>query len=376
LAILAIYGSGMSSTNGYLLKLARMSLDDVRKAAKDAGVPNYKKVSRADIVDHLWKNPEDALLTGMFDSELSSVDQNEDQMSSNANDVVCSGLVAMIGQLKEEINGLRKEIKSGLVEKKELESLKEEVVALRTHVFSSPEIVGTTHKPTANSTTSTCAPSAGSMPYAQKLQSPAMHQHRPRRANEKLDDPRRFVLRPQASGESKGLSGAKKVERSVLHLGNIGMKCTANDVVSHCKEKGVTVTACTLFSAERAYGTLQARVTIDASNLPAAMGKGFWPKHVTVRAWGFGERIALRHIHPSVTATTVLDICAARGITATSCEVLPPRKSDGMSTALLWIAPKDVDKALSCDDWPDNVRAERGRRAVSGPQDPAAPLDQ
>lgn len=174
----------------------------------------------------------------------------------------------------------------------------------------------------------------------------------------KAASPRKFVLAhppPAPAAESKGLSGAKSIKRAVFHLSNLSMQTTAKQVVTHCEGKGVMVTACTLFEPRRKYGTLHARLTIDADKADVICAEDFWPPEIKVRAWRYDK--AVRIIAKRREGLDLHTILQQSNLSI-STSYFPKGDDPNSVIAQIWIPKEEYEKALSEGFWPDGVTAQ------------------
>lgn len=92
--------------------------------------------------------------------------------------------------------------------------------------------------------------------------------------------------------KSVGLVSAKPLKRAVFFIGGIDLTCNVQDLVSHCKGKNVSVTACNVFPSKRYYGTLAARLSaVDDEHAGLVLQPGFWPEGITARPWRFDNQV-------------------------------------------------------------------------------------
>lgn len=186
----------------------------------------------------------------------------------------------------------------------ELKALQEDVAAIKAATVSShgSAIIGQPHAPTRGDVRTTPPRThAQHVSYADRVSyaDPVAHQPVVTPQTENTHEQWSFVTRKRNSaaqrtqtreaGAKTGLQSAKRVRRSVFYVGGMDLQSTAEDVVNHCEEKGVSVTACRVFPSKRNFGTLAARLTIAEEGSATAQGDTFWPAGVSVRPWRFAE---------------------------------------------------------------------------------------
>ena len=81
---------------------------------------------------------------------------------------------------------------------------------------------------------------------------------------------------------SRGLRGAQKAPVEVFHLSGIDLDCTADDVLTYCREKGVLATACYLLPRRVRHSTLIAKLFASSADVQKPE---FWPAFVSCRPW-------------------------------------------------------------------------------------------
>ena len=69
----------------------------------------------------------------------------------------------------------------------------------------------------------------------------------------------------------------------VYHLSGIDLDCTVNDVIHHCKKKGILATACFMLK-RRALHTTQTAKLYVRDDLKI-LEDGFWPDFLKCRPW-------------------------------------------------------------------------------------------
>ena len=81
---------------------------------------------------------------------------------------------------------------------------------------------------------------------------------------------------------SRGLRGAQKAPVKVFHLSGIDLDCTADDVLTYCREKGVLATACYLLPRRVRHSTQIAKLFASSADVQKPE---FWPDFVSCRPW-------------------------------------------------------------------------------------------
>ena len=81
---------------------------------------------------------------------------------------------------------------------------------------------------------------------------------------------------------SRGLWGAQKAPVEVYHLSGIDLDCTADDVLTYCREKGVLATACYLLPRRVRHSTQIAKLFASSADVQKPE---FWPDFVSCRPW-------------------------------------------------------------------------------------------
>ena len=80
------------------------------------------------------------------------------------------------------------------------------------------------------------------------------------------------------------LYGSKRVTSRAFHLSGIGLDCTPEDVVLHCKQRRVAVTGC-VFIRTRLWGTHSAKLYVAENCTVDVVKDGFWPSLIRCRKW-------------------------------------------------------------------------------------------
>ena len=80
------------------------------------------------------------------------------------------------------------------------------------------------------------------------------------------------------------LKGVQRVFSKLFHLSGLSMDMTENNVIAHCRLKGVMVTGCYTIPTRR-WGTKSVKVFIDKAADKAVLAETFWPEFVRCRAW-------------------------------------------------------------------------------------------
>ena len=75
---------------------------------------------------------------------------------------------------------------------------------------------------------------------------------------------------------------SKSARRSMFHLSGIDLDCTADDVLTYCREKGVLATACYLLPRRVRHSTLIAKLFASSADVQKPE---FWPAFVSCRPW-------------------------------------------------------------------------------------------
>ena len=80
------------------------------------------------------------------------------------------------------------------------------------------------------------------------------------------------------------LRGAQRVSASPFHLAGISLESTAEDIVSYCRTRNVSVTGCYLVRS-RVWGTQSAKLFAATSSADKILDSNFWPEHMRCRKW-------------------------------------------------------------------------------------------
>ena len=101
---------------------------------------------------------------------------------------------------------------------------------------------------------------------------------------------------PSPEGTSRcQLRGSTHVPRSVFFLRGIAPKCSPTDIEKYCNEKKFRVSSCRFVRSNR-FGTHAARLSVSREDAEKAgiLEKSFWPDHIYIRPWSFGEAETLK----------------------------------------------------------------------------------
>ena len=80
------------------------------------------------------------------------------------------------------------------------------------------------------------------------------------------------------------LKGAKSVKCKAFHLAGISPDSAVEDVITHCRLKGVAATGCYPVRT-RAWGTQSMKLFVDAAAEASVLQEDFWPAHVRCTLW-------------------------------------------------------------------------------------------
>ncbi len=95
---------------------------------------------------------------------------------------------------------------------------------------------------------------------------------------------RRRHAKPLPAGLYSKLYGSGRIVTRPFHLSGIGLDCCSEDVIQHCKERGVTVTGC-LFIRTRIWGTQSAKLFVADKSVSEVISECFWPDFIKCRRW-------------------------------------------------------------------------------------------
>ena len=101
---------------------------------------------------------------------------------------------------------------------------------------------------------------------------------------------------PSPEGTSScQLRGSTHVPRSVFFLRGIAPECSPTDIEKYCNEKKIRVSSCRFVRSNR-FGTHAARLSVSREDAEKAgiLEKSFWPDHIYIRPWSFGEAETLK----------------------------------------------------------------------------------
>ena len=101
---------------------------------------------------------------------------------------------------------------------------------------------------------------------------------------------------PSPEGTSScQLRGSTHVPRSVFFLRGIAPECSPTDIEKYCNEKKIRVSSCRFVRSNR-FGTHAARLSVSREDAGKAgiLEKSFWPDHIYIRPWSFGEAETLK----------------------------------------------------------------------------------
>ena len=101
---------------------------------------------------------------------------------------------------------------------------------------------------------------------------------------------------PSPEGTSScQLRGSTHVPRSVFFLRGIAPECSPTDIEKYCNEKKIRVSSCR-FVRSNSFGTHAARLSVSREDAEKAgiLEKSFWPDHIYIRPWSFGEAETLK----------------------------------------------------------------------------------
>ena len=99
--------------------------------------------------------------------------------------------------------------------------------------------------------------------------------------------------RPAQSGASRGdnqqprshgLHGAPSAQCSALHLSHTSLESKVEDVLTHCRQRRVSVAGC-FFIRSRNWGTQSAKIFVADSFGEDVRKEGFWPEMIECRRW-------------------------------------------------------------------------------------------
>lgn len=82
-----------------------------------------------------------------------------------------------------------------------------------------------------------------------------------------------------------GLRGSERVPVQPFHLSGISVDCTPDDVIDHCRGKGITVTGCFFLPSRVWFGTRTAKLFAVSNAKHQLLARPFWPAHVVCRVW-------------------------------------------------------------------------------------------
>ena len=115
----------------------------------------------------------------------------------------------------------------------------------------------------------------------------------------KEEAPQRNPIRRQVSsryakpnqnvpGSVPSLDAAPRSPRKVFYLGDIPFGCEAASIADWCRERGVEIVQCLIYSSEY-FRTASARVTVEGKDADTVCRHTFWPNTMghTVREWRF-----------------------------------------------------------------------------------------
>lgn len=82
-----------------------------------------------------------------------------------------------------------------------------------------------------------------------------------------------------------GLKGAEKTSIRPYHLSGISLDCTAEDVISFCRNRRVVATGCFILRPRVRHATLSAKIFMDSSTEEQFLNQNFWPSFINCRPW-------------------------------------------------------------------------------------------
>ena len=86
------------------------------------------------------------------------------------------------------------------------------------------------------------------------------------------------------SDQGPSLKGAVRIHCLPFHLSGISLDSGADDVISHCLDRNVSITGCYLIRS-RVWGTQSAKIFVDKNCKERVLEEGFWPDHPRCRVW-------------------------------------------------------------------------------------------
>ena len=105
----------------------------------------------------------------------------------------------------------------------------------------------------------------------------------PKRRKPRKPTPSNSLAGKRVSGNAT-LRGAQRVSASPFHLAGISLDSTADDIVSYCRTRSVSVTGCSLVRS-RVWGTQSAKLFVATSSTDKILDESFWPEHIRCRKW-------------------------------------------------------------------------------------------
>ena len=107
--------------------------------------------------------------------------------------------------------------------------------------------------------------------------------NRKNKEHERKQSDRPSELGLRGRGSKRGLRGAERVSIGVYHLSGIDLDCTVDDVIHHCKKKGILATACFMLKRRALHTTQTAKLYVRDD--PKILEDGFWPDFLKCRPW-------------------------------------------------------------------------------------------
>ena len=127
---------------------------------------------------------------------------------------------------------------------------------------------------------------ASDEPEANKAEQEGFSFPKRKRAKQRANPPARDTRKSPSGSPSGGcsLSGAQRVRTSKFHLRGISLDCSAESIISYCRQRKVLVTGCYLIRST-VWGTQSAKLFVSEACSQTILNDGFWPKFVSCRQW-------------------------------------------------------------------------------------------
>ena len=307
------------------LDLALIEFNVLQQVAKDARIPGWDDLSRADLVFALRKQGQGASAPARgAPSETGMVP-------------IVSELLDVVRALSNEISQLRNVIETSKSSQENFEAqlsrLREEMGELKSQQVRAPGLPLTTrYQPNTyaatlsrasttepnvqvgpNMYTSTIPGASSTEPIVQvgSQYAPPAPKHGTRMTSSGTPGdtdrngwqypPHRHMARAPAlqrsitsqykkpmSSKRGSLQGAERIKRKCFYLGNVDPGCEADSIREWCKKKAVDVLSCSI-SESKYFGTAYAHLVVPAEHTDQVLEEDFWPSKVSIREWRFAS---------------------------------------------------------------------------------------